>query len=201
MVEELGEEDMRFEKLGPADFRTMPWKNGGGTTTELLVDPPGGGFETGFRWRLSTAQVASSGPFSPFPGYDRTLLILEGDGMELDHGPHGHQRLDVLGSPVAFDGAWPTTGNLLGGPCRDFNVMSRQGACRHTLRVLHPGAEGLRLEAAPTRLLYVLRGGLEVKPSGLALEAGELLRVEGSGDLDVASASPGGAALLAVAFF
>ena len=121
--------------------------------------------------------------------------------MELDHGPHGHQRLDVLGSPVAFDGAWPTTGNLLGGPCRDFNVMSRQGACRHTLRVLHPGAEGLRLEAAPTRLLYVLRGGLEVKPSGLALEAGELLRVEGSGDLDVASAAPGGAALLAVAFF
>ncbi len=192
---------MRFEKLGPADFRTMPWKNGGGTTTELLVDPPGGGFETGFRWRLSTAQVASSGPFSPFPGYDRTLLILEGDGMELDHGPHGHQRLDVLGSPVAFDGAWPTTGNLLGGPCRDFNVMSRQGACRHTLRVLHPGAEGLRLEAAPTRLLYVLRGGLEVKPSGLALEAGELLRVEGTGDLDVASAAPGGAALLAVAFF
>ena len=30
------------------------------------------------------ADVASDGPFSAFPGIDRTLIVVEGDGIELD---------------------------------------------------------------------------------------------------------------------
>lgn len=60
----------------------MPWKNGGGVTRELVklphpTDP------ARFLARLSIATVATSGPFSAFPGIDRTLLMLEGRGMRL----------------------------------------------------------------------------------------------------------------------
>ena len=84
---------MTLRIFGPGDFRVMPWKNGAGSTTELLIDPPGATLAGGFRWRVSMATVAESGPFSSFPGLDRTLLLLEGEGMELDHGPHGRALL------------------------------------------------------------------------------------------------------------
>ena len=52
----------------------MPWKNGGGSTTELLVEPAGATLQTGFRWRLSMAALETSGPFSRFEGHDRTMV-------------------------------------------------------------------------------------------------------------------------------
>ncbi len=42
----------------------------------------GAGLET-FIWRVSVADVASDGPFSRFPGIDRTIMLLEGAGMRL----------------------------------------------------------------------------------------------------------------------
>ena len=84
---------MSILKLGPDDYRTMPWKNGAGSTTELVIEPPGATLAGGFHWRVSMATVAESGPFSSFPGYDRTLLLLEGQGLELEHGPHGRVLL------------------------------------------------------------------------------------------------------------
>ncbi len=38
----------------------MPWKNGGGVTTEICVSPPSGAFD----WRVSIATVNADGPFS-----------------------------------------------------------------------------------------------------------------------------------------
>ena len=49
-----------------------PWKNGGGTTTEVAVFPAGASFDD-FGWRISIADIARGGPFSQFPGIDRTL--------------------------------------------------------------------------------------------------------------------------------
>jgi len=171
---------MRSVRLGPGDFRTMPWKNGGGATTELLIEPPGATLD-GFCWRLSMATVASSGPFSSFPGIDRTLLLLEGGGLELDHGPHGRVLLPGPLEPAAFAGEWPTSGRLLDGPCRDFNVMSDRARVRHRLLVLRPGPAPAALPAAPTVLVFCAggRAALSAGP-GLQLElpAGELLRLD-----------------------
>lgn len=50
----------------------MPWRNGLGVTTEVLVQPPDA--SAGFAWRISVATITRAGPFSPFPGYDRTIL-------------------------------------------------------------------------------------------------------------------------------
>ena len=59
------------------DYRTMPWKNGGGSTTELAIFPEDAKLDH-FIWRLSTASVNTAGPFSHFSQIDRTLAILSG---------------------------------------------------------------------------------------------------------------------------
>ena len=51
-------------------------------TTEIAVFPADAGLED-FAWRLSMATVASDGPFSSFAGVDRTLAVLEGEGIVL----------------------------------------------------------------------------------------------------------------------
>ena len=45
----------------PRQFR--PWQPGGGRAAEVWVFPPGAGVAN-FDWRISTAVVARSGPFS-----------------------------------------------------------------------------------------------------------------------------------------
>ena len=185
-----------MRRLGPADYRVMPWKNGGGSTTELLIHPPGATLDGGFLWRLSRADVAVSGPFSRFPGVDRTLMLLTGHGLDLDHGEHGRQRLEGPFLPVSFSGDWATSGTLLDGPCRDFNVLSARGKVRHQLEVLT--VEGPRpLPGADLLLVYCLRGRAEVR--GVSLAEGELLELDGR---PAPSASaPGGAELAVVQLF
>ena len=62
--------------------RFAPWKNGGGETAEIVCHPEGAGFDD-FLWRISTAKVERSGPFSAFPGIDRVLTVIEGGSMDL----------------------------------------------------------------------------------------------------------------------
>ncbi|TIN81446.1 MAG: HutD family protein, partial [Mesorhizobium sp.] len=69
--------------LRAAEYRSMPWKNGGGVTTEIAVSPSGAGLDD-FDWRVSMARVELSGPFSQFAGIDRTLAVLEGEGIVLE---------------------------------------------------------------------------------------------------------------------
>ena len=71
------------------DLRTVPatpWKNGGGSTRELVCWPPGAGTDD-FGWRVSVARIAAAGPFSAFAGVDRQIMLLDGDGVTL----HGEQ--------------------------------------------------------------------------------------------------------------
>jgi environmental stress-induced protein Ves len=86
-------------RLTTADYRVMPWRNGGGSTTELVI----GGEESGrFLYRASIADVATSGPFSRFDGYDRHIMLLEGDGMTIDCKEHGQIALDMPFVPHSF---------------------------------------------------------------------------------------------------
>jgi hypothetical protein len=113
-----------MKHLRPSDYKIMPWKNGGGTTTEIAISPEGAalGGEP-FHWRLSIADVTSDGSFSTFAGYDRHIMVIDGAGMVLDAGPHGILDLGRPFSPVRFSGDWQVSGRLLSGPVRDFNLM------------------------------------------------------------------------------
>ncbi len=100
---------------------TMPWKNGGGVTTELYrIDSPNSPGE--FIFRISMATVGQSGPFSIFPNIDRTLLLINGKGMNLQF---DSQRviLDKPLTPISFYGEDSIYCELISGECTDFNIM------------------------------------------------------------------------------
>ena len=117
-------------RIPASSYVRMPWKNGGGTTMEILKAPADGRFA----YRISVADVASDGPFSRFEGYDRHIMVLEGAGMTLDCGPHGKLSLTPF-APVFFSGDWDVTGALTNGPVRDFNVIVDRARWRASVDV------------------------------------------------------------------
>jgi environmental stress-induced protein Ves len=171
---------VRIRHLKQADFRAMPWKNGGGTTFELATGPQGADLET-FLWRLSIAQVGQSGPFSAFPGIDRTLTVLKGQGLKLDFAAGNDIVIDVPWQPASFDGGRACVGRLIGGPVEDFNVMTRRGQARHRVRPVKLDEEELVevLENEVTALLVTAGRGLAlIGKERIDLEPRELLLVE-----------------------
>jgi environmental stress-induced protein Ves len=183
---------MEWTHLKPADGRVMPWKNGGGTTLELAIEPSGATLETGFAWRLSSAEVATSGPFSAFPGMERTLLLLEGDGFLLDFGSRGRVDLQEALIPVAFSGGWPASAALVGGPSKDLNLMWDPARCSANVRVAHlERTQTLSLDH-PTVLVFVASGTLCVPEWSLYLGQRHTLRVDhGCGELHLVPGSGG----------
>ena len=114
------------------NHKRMPWKNGRGETVEIAVFPEGATVDT-FDWRVSMATVSENGPFSVFPGIDRTLSILEGEGMELLIEERDTVRLTQASAPYAFPADTPTTARLVGGAITDLNVMTRRGRYTHVV--------------------------------------------------------------------
>jgi environmental stress-induced protein Ves len=110
--------------LGPADYRVMPWKDGGGVTTEVYARPDGG-TTPGWAWRVSIADVSADGPFSRFSGYDRHIMCIEGSGMILHGGPDGPIDVGQRFVPRRFSGDWPIQAALVSEPIRDFNLIVR----------------------------------------------------------------------------
>ena len=175
-----------FRLLTPADYRTMPWKNGGGRTTEIAAFPPGATLDT-FLWRVSLADVACDGPFSPFPGIDRTIVLLDGAGMRLREGPRDVE-LTTPFVPHDFSGDEGIDCTLVAGPVRDFNVMFRRGRARGSVVVVREG--GAEFGPAQFRLAYAATGVHEctgVTSAPIRLEAGHALLVIGDGASDTPS--------------
>src|SRR5664279_141983 len=109
--------------LRPADYRLMPWKNGGGSTAEIAIVPAGADLSERFLWRVSSTRVEASGPFSRFPGQARSLLLLEGAGLLLTIEGKGRQRLKHPGQVVTFAGDDAVDATLIQGPCMDFGLI------------------------------------------------------------------------------
>ncbi len=115
-----------------AGLVAAPWKNGGGCTTEIAIAPTGASLDA-FEWRISLATIAASGPFSAFPGVDRTLALVDGPGVVLDIGDEGRFVLSEDDPIVEFSGESPVSATLAGGATTDFNVMTRRASCHHRL--------------------------------------------------------------------
>jgi uncharacterized protein len=116
-----------------ADVAAQPWRNGGGTTRELLAWPPAADWVV----RVSVARIDRSGPFSAFPGVERWFVVLDGAGVELSWEGHVAQ-VSPASTPLRFDGAAPPGCRLLGGATEDLNLMLR--GCRGALEPAGPGA-------------------------------------------------------------
>lgn len=119
---------MSAERFDLRDIAPQPWKNGAGLTREIAF---GGASSADFDWRLSVAEVERDAPFSAFPGVDRCIVLLRGDGMRLRSGDgRVDQRLSEPLAPFGFSGDVALEATLAGGPSCDFNVMTRRGVFR-----------------------------------------------------------------------
>ncbi len=121
---------MTFNIVQLHDVVPTPWRNGGGTTRELLAWPDA----SAWRWRASVAKVAQDGPFSGFAGVQRWFAVLEGDGVCLTVNGYLHM-LSKSDGPLQFDGAAQTSCELLGGTTQDFNLMVQGSARARMLRI------------------------------------------------------------------
>ncbi len=115
-----------------AQWRAQRWKNGGGVTHEIAIGPDGADMAN-FAWRVSVAQVDQPGPFSLFAGIDRTLCVLEGQGLTLQLPDQRRVDLDAGSEPFAFAGDLAISAALVAGPILDLNVMSRRGVIDHVV--------------------------------------------------------------------
>ena len=151
--------------IEPASFSAMPWRNGLGTTIELLKqDLPGG---DGFAWRLSMADVTTNGEFSNFSGYQRTLLLLEGNGLTLDCAGVIH-RLEKPLQSARFSGDDQTFATLHDGPVKDFNIMvQRQHCSARVSSAQHPDESVLDVDG-DILLIYAVDGELNLSGSEIS---------------------------------
>ena len=160
-------------RLPAAGYRVMPWRNGQGVTREIAREPGAGG---DFLWRLSLAEVAASGDFSLFPGYERTITLIEGAGMRLVFEEAPEKRIERRFEPFDFKGDWLCHCKLIAGPVRDFNLMVDRKRARGRTEVLRLSGSPIRrnLEAG-WFLVYCAEGALSA--GGFAAEAGDTIRL------------------------
>ena len=169
-----------MRKWSKSDYQNMPWKNGGGSTTELAIFPQGASLDD-FVWRLSTASVNTSGPFSHFAQIDRSLAILSGEGLILhsdgEQCPRTSVSLTPESLPYRFTGETATSAELISGAVLDLNMMTRRDVCQHFMQRLTSGEHFVAATEAQQTLLYCATGKAMIQLIG-ELQAGDLMLLE-----------------------
>ena len=106
------------------EYRRVRWKNGTGWTREIVRVPD----REEWDWRLSIAEIEQDGPFSVFPGIDRELVLIRGNGLRLRFEDGEVRELQPPHERIRFAGERVVGGELLEGPTHDFNLMWRRDA-------------------------------------------------------------------------
>lgn len=173
-------------------YRRERWRNGNGWTREILRLPAA----DDWLLRLSIAEIERDAAFSPFPGVERELVLLRGNGVRLRFDDGQCEELRPPCQRLRFAGERALVGELLDGPTEDFNVMWRRDALR--TEVLHrplTGAMHFFVDRGSAWAIHLLGGqagfgadsGLPAMQAGDTawLPAGERRRhsLEGGGEL------------------
>ena len=175
-----------------SEYRSVPWKNGGGRTREVASGAvrallASAEIADGFDWRVSVADVDAEGSFSAFPGIDRVITLVEGEGMVLtvDGTPHPVGPL----TPFAFSGDALTDCRLKAGAVRNMNVMTRRSRATAEVRIITVAAAQeaeMACAAGETLLVMAVTEGIAVGgPEGRETALGRLdcVRYEGPATL------------------
>ena len=151
-----------YEVWPAARHTRMRWANGGGWTTEILAEPSGAQWE----WRLSVAEVEAAGPFSLFPGIDRTLALISGAGFALTIDGRAEQVNDMPFEPFDFAGDSTTSCRLIDGPIRDINLMTSRSSVARRLGFVHVPPHTV-IEIAHVEAAVVVAGRLRIEQEDL----------------------------------
>lgn len=116
--------------LKKSDYQTMPWKNGLGSTAQIAIHPAGADFSKGnYLWRVSSATVNSDSPFSQFPGCDRWLTVLSGEGLLIN----GFPLLPL--SPFHFSGDDLIHSELINDAVTDLGIIYRRDKVQASMMI------------------------------------------------------------------
>ena len=143
--------------LRAADLKPIPWRNGQGTTRDVLTSlAPDGAL----LWQVSIADLVRDADFSNFTGLDRIFTPTD-RAVELcfDDGPF--VPCPAL-TPVPFAGERRTRCRVPNGPARALNAIWDRTAHTAAVRVLHlAGGQPVHSEGA-TAILHCLGGMVAV---------------------------------------
>lgn len=156
----------------------MPWKNGAGVTAEIAIDPPGADFKEGkFNWRLSSARIDDENRFSQFPGYNRILTVLSGEGLMLNQEELGPFEV------FEFQGEEEIDCTLLRNPVEDLGVIFKRDKYKSSMQILDVSAPMyLKLEVGTH---FFLPLSLPVNIAGTDLRPTEFLRIEEAESVEI----------------
>lgn len=156
------------------EYRRERWRNGLGWTRQVHahVDTASGDWD----WRLSIAEIEQDAPFSMFPGVDRVLVLLAGNGLRLCFDDGTAHLLQPPHDQLSFDGERAVTGELVDGTTHDFNLMWRRD--KVDARLWHRPLVGpmvIFVDPGSTWAIYLIAGQARFAgESGLAnLAAGD----------------------------
>jgi environmental stress-induced protein Ves len=155
-------------------YERMPWKNGLGMTTQMLLFPEGSDFSrSDFSWRLSSAEIRASNPFSKFAGYDRLLAVIEGKGLRLN------DSLMLPFQPLQFAGESEIFCDLIESRVVDLGLIYRRDMIQASLKFGEiEVSSSLELElAAGIHLIGSFEVGLEV--NGIIGAASDTFQIAG----------------------
>lgn len=184
-------------RLIPAnEYRRERWKNGLGWTREIARVPDRDGWD----WRLSIAEIERDAAFSAFPGIDRELVLLRGNGLRLVFDDGRAISLMPPHERLRFAGEEAVTGELIDGVTHDFNLMWRRDRVRAEL--LHRPLVGPMLfftEPGTHWVIHLIAGrAMFDAASGLGhLESGDTA-ILAPGEQRARYALQGGGELLAI---
>ncbi len=157
------------------DYKRSTWKNGLGFTDEIAIYPPDASLARGdFLWRLSSARIEKSSPFSLFPAHDRTLVILKGAGIRMAHRFEEGEPEDVTDVPslqvYEFPGDVQSRCDLIDGPITDFSIFTRTGEVGAVVEIceLQPDEEWVWNFEGKWNFIYVIENQVETDSGDLS---------------------------------
>ncbi|PPC51306.1 hypothetical protein AbaMCR8683_18135 [Acinetobacter baumannii] len=153
----------------------MLWKNGAGFTLEIARSQG----DTDFEWRISMADVSTSGPFSLFPNKQRIISVLEGHGMVLHVDDLPAKTLNQ-GDIFAFHGESQVQSELVDGAIRDLNLIYDPAKFHARFQWLNDAAEQVFISSADLIFIFNQGGETQVKVDdhSVQLTAHETLKIE-----------------------
>jgi environmental stress-induced protein Ves len=135
-----------IQRFALANAKPEPWKNGNGVTrtlaTDSRVDTMIAAADSDWNWRISVADIETSGPFSTFEQVDRTLILLHGGPLTLTR-PDDLTVLTDPGERISFFGEETLDARISTAPAQALNLMTQRSSVHSTVRVVHgePAAE------------------------------------------------------------
>ncbi|ENX47336.1 hypothetical protein F886_00264 [Acinetobacter sp. NIPH 542] len=164
-----------IELIRADQYTKMLWKNGAGSTLEIARSQG----EADFDWRISMADVTTSGPFSLFPNKQRIISVLDGKGLVLHVDDLPAKTLNQ-GDIFAFHGESQVQSKLIDGVIRDLNLIYDPAKFHARFQRVECTEEQTFLSSAD--LIFIFNSGSEtevnVDDHSVQLAAHETLKIE-----------------------